>query len=72
MTHNEQQEEFALTVFTVPEVAKRLRIGKNAAYEAVHRGEIPHMKFGKRIVVPAAALAKLLAGEVATPKKTPR
>ena len=72
MKHDEAQEEFDLRVFTVSEVAKILRISKDTAYEAVRRGEIPHMKFGKRIIVPAAALAKLLAGEVATPKKTQR
>ena len=63
MKHNEPQEDFDLKVFTVSEVAKIPRIGKDTAYEAVRRGEIPHMRFGKRIVVPAVAHAKLMAGE---------
>ncbi len=67
--HDEPAEDFNLKVFTVSEVAKILRIGKDTAYEAVRRGEIPHMRFGKRIVVPAVALAKLMAGEAAVPKK---
>jgi excisionase family DNA binding protein len=49
---------------TIVEAAKRLRIGRNQAYEAVHRGEIPHIKIGKRLLVPTAALNRLL-GEIA-------
>ena len=48
---------------TVAETAKRLGIGKNAAYEAVRRGEIPYIRIGKRILVPVAALERLLRGE---------
>ena len=47
---------------TVPEVARRLGIGKNQAYAAVARGDIPVVKFGRRMVVPAAALDRLLSG----------
>lgn len=48
---------------TVEEAAKRLRIGRNAAYEGVHRGEIPSIRIGKRLLVPRAALNRLLAGQ---------
>jgi excisionase family DNA binding protein len=48
--------------FTVEEVAKRLGISRNFAYDAVNRGEIPAVRIGRRLLVPKAALEKLLAG----------
>jgi len=50
--------------FTVEETAKILGIGRNSAYEAVARGEIPVIKVGKRLLVPKAALEKLLNGRL--------
>lgn len=46
--------------YTVPDVAKMLGIGRNQAYEAVARGEIPSIRIGHRIIVPAAALQRML------------
>ncbi len=46
---------------TVDETAKCLGIGRNSAYEAIARGEIPVVKIGKRLLVPKAALEILLA-----------
>jgi len=46
--------------FTVEETAKILGIGRNSAYEAVARGEIPVIRVGKRLLVPKAALERLL------------
>lgn len=46
---------------SVPETAKLLGIGRGPAYEAVRRGEIPHLRIGKRILVPLAALERMLA-----------
>lgn len=45
---------------TVTEAAKRLGIGRNQAYEAVRRGEIPAIKIGKRLLVPLNALDRML------------
>ncbi len=50
------------TVLTIPETAKILRIGRNSAYEAARRGQIPTVKIGKRLLVPRKALEHLLAG----------
>ena len=47
---------------TVPEAGKILGIGRNAAYEAARIGELPTIRFGRRIVVPKAALKRLLEG----------
>ena len=42
-------------------VARILGISRATAYKAVERGEIPSVRFGGRIVVPRAALERLLA-----------
>lgn len=47
-------------VLTVPEVAKLLRIGRTAAYEAVRRGELPVINIGRRVLVPVPALLGIL------------
>jgi excisionase family DNA binding protein len=50
---------------TVVEAAHHLGIGRNQAYEAAKRGEIPVIKIGKRLLVPRAALDRLLNGVAA-------
>ena len=47
--------------FTVPETAEMLNIGRNQAYEAARRGEIPTIRIGKRILVPRAAFDRMLS-----------
>ena len=54
-------EEEPLTQ-TVREAAKEAGIGVNQAYEAVRRGEIPHIKLGKRILVLRKPWLKMLEG----------
>jgi len=49
---------------TVDETAKILGVGRNSAYEAIARGEIPVVKVGKRLLVPKVALEKLLNGRL--------
>ena len=46
--------------FTVPEAGRVLGIGRSAAYEAARTGQIPTIRIGKRILVPRAALERLL------------
>lgn len=43
-----------------PDAARCVGLGRSAAYEAARRGEIPTLKFGARLVVPTAALRRLL------------
>lgn len=64
-------KEDSLTL-TVTECAKRLGIGRNSAYEAVSRGEIPVIRVGKRLLVPKAALERLLSGDHANTKQVGR
>ena len=44
----------------VEEAAAQLGISRNAAYEAVRRGEIPAVKIGKRILVPKVAIDRMI------------
>jgi excisionase family DNA binding protein len=48
-------------VFTVEEVAVELRISRASCYEMVRSGKIPSIRLGRRILVPADALEKLLS-----------
>ena len=49
-------------VYTIEEVAALLQSGRNQAYQAARRGEIPVLRIGpRRMVVPKAALERLLA-----------
>ena len=47
-------------VLTVEEAGRLLGVSRGLAYEAVRRGEIPSVRIGRRILVPAAALRTLL------------
>ncbi len=49
--------------YSVMEAARILGISRNSAYEGVRRGEIPVIRVGGRILVPAAALNRLLGIE---------
>lgn len=47
-------------VLTVPEAAYLLGISRTHAYELVTRGELAHVRLGRRIVVPKHAIDALL------------
>jgi excisionase family DNA binding protein len=48
-------------VATLDEVARILRISRNGAYQAAKRGDFPTVRIGKRILVPLAAIERLLS-----------
>jgi excisionase family DNA binding protein len=52
--------ELESATLTVEQAARVLGIGRNGAYQAVKTGEIPSIRLGKRILVPRAALERLL------------
>lgn len=54
-------------VKTLTEVAVLLRISRGSAYEAAKRKEIPTIRIGRRLLVPSAALERLLAGGTQPP-----
>ncbi len=45
---------------SVEEAGRVLGIGRNKAYEAARTGQIPTIRIGKRILVPVAALERML------------
>jgi len=49
-------------VLTVEQAAKFLRLGRNAIYDAVGRGEIPHRRIGRSIRLSRVALLRWLEG----------
>jgi excisionase family DNA binding protein len=48
---------------TVDDVAARLGIGRNQAYEFVQQGKIPSIRLGRRWLIPRVALDRLLSGD---------
>ena len=46
---------------TVPEAGRiYLQLGRSASYEAAKQGVIPTIKYGKRRIVPIAAMERLM------------
>jgi excisionase family DNA binding protein len=52
-------------VVTLSEAASILRISRGSAYEAAKRREIPTIRIGRRLLVPLAALERMLASDTA-------
>ena len=48
--------------YTVPDAGRRLGLGRNASYDAARRGELPVLRFGRKLVVPRIAFERMLAG----------
>jgi excisionase family DNA binding protein len=61
-------EDTRLTL-TVDEAARALGISRAFAYEAIKRGEIPHVRIGRRVLVPRGALERML--DVGGPSTVP-
>jgi excisionase family DNA binding protein len=55
MTHTTTYDDLP-DFLTVEELAAWLRLGRNTAYEIVRRGDVPHVRFGRSIRIPKAAL----------------
>ena len=55
----ENKSQNKLTI-TVPEAARMLGISRGLGYEMAREGTIPTLRFGRRVVVPLAAIERLL------------
>lgn len=62
----DDSEHQALTL-TVERAGRLLGISRGLAYELVRRGEIPSVRLGRRIVVPARAIDAMLASRSTDP-----
>ena len=49
---------------SVMEAAVLLGVSRNSLYEAVRRGEVPHLRIGRRIVISRRQLENLVDGLV--------
>jgi hypothetical protein len=61
MTQALPDPEVQPTVPVWPVAGRALGLGRSATYDAVARGDIPVLRWGRKIVVPTAALRRLLA-----------
>jgi hypothetical protein len=61
----EAKDALAGPTTTVPVAGAILGLSKNKAYLAAARGEIPTLKFGRRLVVPTMLLKRMLGMEPA-------
>jgi len=57
---NMQRETERLT-YDIVEAGRLLGLGRNASYDAAKAGQIPVLKIGRRLLVPKAALDRMLA-----------
>ena len=56
-----EKPELRRKTITVRQTAKVMGISYNLALEACKRGDLPHLRIGRRIVVPIDALDRFLA-----------
>ena len=61
------EQERQSRVVSVREAAKILGIGRDSAYAACRKGEIPTIRIGRRLLVPIDALERMLQGQVNSP-----
>lgn len=59
-------------LLTVPETARALGIGTTLAYELVARGVLPHIRLGRALRVPRAALEAWIAANTLGAPARPR
>ena len=52
-------------LLTVKEAAQVLRLSRAFTYELVARGDLPVVRFGRRVLIPRAALMRHVEGLVA-------
>jgi excisionase family DNA binding protein len=51
---------------SVEEAGRVIGLSKDSAYKAAHAGQIPTLRFGKRMLVPTARLLELLGFQKAS------
>lgn len=54
-------------LLTVPEAARLLRISRNLAYELIRQNALPHVRLGRRILIPRRGLESWIEREAGLP-----
>ena len=52
--------------FTIPEVARLLKISKSKIYDLVQRGKIPHIRIGRNVRITESALKQWLEAQASS------
>lgn len=60
MTTQELQSELSKLTVSVPVAGKALGLSRDAAYDAARSGDLPTLRFGRRVVVPTNKLREML------------
>ena len=50
-------------LLTVPEAARLLRISRNLSYELIRQNALPHVRLGRRILIPKQGLESWIERE---------
>jgi len=57
-----QKQDMEPLVLTVEQARKLLGLSRGLMYQAINNGQIPSLRIGRRILIPCAALDRLLEG----------
>ena len=57
-----QKEDVEQLVLTVEQARKLLGLSRGLMYQAINSGQIPSLRFGRRICIPTAQLKRLING----------
>jgi len=60
-----EKQKLERQAIKLDEVARRLGVSRNSAYAAARRGQIPTIRIGRLLLVPIAALDRMLEGNAA-------
>jgi excisionase family DNA binding protein len=61
MDESDSRTPSPTATLSVPEAGRLLGLGRNAAYDAARRGELPVLEFGRKKRVPCVALQRMLS-----------
>ncbi|MBI3977161.1 MAG: helix-turn-helix domain-containing protein [Chloroflexi bacterium] len=56
-----------MELLTVPEAAERLKLARSTVYMLAQRGDLPLIRFGRSIRIPAAALERCIEQRISRP-----
>ncbi|MGU3536851.1 helix-turn-helix domain-containing protein [Methylobacterium sp. A54F] len=60
MTSQEMMTELSKATLPIPVAGKLLGISRDTAYDAARSGDLPTLRFGRRLVVPTSKLREML------------
>jgi len=56
--------------YSILEVAKTIGVSSRTVHSLVKRGELPHIRVGTRVLIPADGLREFIAQRTASPEQT--